>query len=420
MRDPYLRDNTAKWTRLDNAAKLYASVSSRRDPKVFRFACQLKEAIDPLPLQKAVEDTLACFPLYRSVLRRGLFWYFLEPSPRLSPKVREEDRPPCSPLYARGERTLLFDVTYYHQRINLEVCHVLTDGTGALQFLRTLVARYLALRHPELGEVPLLDYDASATEKSGDSFDKYYGGAPEEKADRAPKAAHVKGARLPGVRITEGELDARRVLARAKELETTMTPYLCVQLLRAIAAVLPLRELRKPVALTIPVNLRNYFESESARNFFAVFTVSHRFLRSDETEEEVLASVKKCFERELTREKLAQRMNRMAAMEHNSLVRVLPLSFKDIGLAFANQASRRAVSGGVSNLGRISMPENYMPYIHSFDVFMSTDHIQLCACSYNGRLMLSLTAPFVSSDVQKRFFRSFAALDPDMTIATND
>lgn len=415
-----MRDTNAKWTRLDNAAKLYASVSSRRDPKVFRFACQLCEDIDPTLLQAAVDETMTLFPLYRSVLRRGLFWYFLEPSPRLKPRVHPEDRPPCSPLYARGERKLLFDVTYYHRRINLEVYHFLTDGTGALQFLRALVARYLSLRHPELGEAPLLDYDASVTEKGGDSFDKYYDGAPDVKQERPPAAAHVKGMRLPGIRVVEGEMDAKRILARAKELQTTLTPYLCTQLLRAIAGVLPVRELRKPVALTIPVNLRSYFDSASARNFFAVFTVSHRFLRSDETEEEVLSSVKQCFERELTRERLAQRMNRMAAVEHNSLVRILPLSLKDVGLAFANRASRRTVSGGVSNMGRITMPEGCAPYIHSFDVFMSTDHIQLCACSYQGRLMLSLTSPFVNGDVQKRFFRPFAAIDPEMTIATND
>lgn len=414
-----MKNTTAKWTRLDNAAKLYASVSGRRDPKVFRFACQLCEDVDPAVLQAAVDDTLLSFPLWRSVLRRGLFWYFLEPSPRLAPKVREEDRPPCSPLYARGERTLLFDVTYYRRRINVEVCHVLSDGTGALQFLRTLVARYLSQRHPELGAPPL-DYDASVTEKSGDSFDKYYAGAPNGGMRRPPAAAHVRGARLPSVRVTEAELDVRKVLARAKELQTSLTPYLCVQLLRAIAAVLPLRELRKPVALNIPVNLRNYFESESARNFFVVFPVSHRFLRPDETEEEVLASVKKCFEKELTRENLAERMNRMAAVEHNNLVRILPLSLKDVGLAIANQGSRRGVTGGVSNLGRVTMPEIYAPYIHSFDVFMSTDHIQLCACSYQGRLTLSLTAPFESCDVQKRFFRPFAALDPEIIIAAND
>lgn len=415
-----MKDANTGWTRLDNAAKLYASVMGRRDPKVFRFACQLTEDINPDSLQTALEQVIEDFPIYHSVLRRGLFWYFLEPAPRLSPKAHPEDRPPCSPLYARGERRLLFDVSWYRKRINLEVCHVLTDGTGALQFLRTLVSRYLALCHPELGDAVLLDYGASPTEKSIDSFSKYYQDIPPEARERPISAAHVKGSRLPGIRVVEGEMDVKRVLARVKELNTSMTAFLCVQLLRAIARVLPVRELRKPVTLTVPVNLRNFFASESARNFFAVFPVSHRFLKGSDTEEDVLHSVQSCFDRELNQEKMAQRMNRMTALEHRSFIRILPLPIKDIGLSIANQYSRRMTSGGISNLGRITMPENLAPYIHSFDVFMSTDHIQLCACSYQNRLVLSLTTPFVSGDVQKGFFRSFAALDPNIVISSND
>ena len=415
-----MRNSNTEWTRLDNAAKLYASVMGRRDPKVFRFACQLTEEVNPDFLQIALDEVLENFPIYHSVLRRGLFWYFLEPSPRLSPKVHPEDRPPCSPLYARGERRLLFDVSRYRKRINLEVCHVLTDGTGALQFLRTLVARYLTLCHPELGDIVILDYGASPTEKSIDSFAKYYQETASQAQERPISAAHVKGARLPGIRVVEGEMDVKRVLARVKELHSSMTAYLCVQLLRAIAGVLPVRELRKPVTLTVPVNLRNFFASESARNFFAVFHVSHRFTSGNDPEEAVLQSVQSCFERELTQEKMAQRMNRMSALEHRSFIRILPLPIKDIGLSIANQYSRRMTSGGISNLGRITMPEKLAPYIHSFDVFMSTDHIQLCACSYQDRLVLSLTAPFVGGDIQKGFFRSFAALDPDIVISSND
>lgn len=415
-----MKEYSAKWTRLDNAAKLYASTSSRRDPKIFRFACQLREPVDPARLQQAATETLERFPHYRSVLRRGLFWYFLEPAPWLSAVVREEDRPPCSPMYAAGERKLLFDITYFQKRINLEVCHVLTDGTGALQFLRDLVVHYLHLCHPQIGGEARLDYSASVTEKTGDSFDRYYAGKGSKGDLPLAAAAHVKGMRLPGIRVTEGEMNAKKILTHAKSLDATLTPYLCAQLMIAIAGVLPLRELRRPVSLTIPVNLRNYFESESARNFFAVFTVSHRFVRSDETVEEVLASIKDCFDRELTRERMSARMNRLAAVEHQSLIRILPLPIKDLCLSVGSRASRRAVTGGVSNMGRITMPESLVQYIESFDVFMSSDHIQLCACSYNGRLVLSLTAPFVSRDIQKRFFRAFSTIDPDMTIAAND
>lgn len=54
--------------------------------------------------------------------------------------------------------------------------HVLADGTGALMFLKTIVYRYIIYRYPELfGDCPpVLDDDASFSQKSDDSFRKYY------------------------------------------------------------------------------------------------------------------------------------------------------------------------------------------------------------------------------------------------------
>lgn len=415
---------SARWMRLDNAAKLYASVSSKRDPKVFRFACQLTEPVRPDLLQQALDGTISQFPLYRCVLRRGLFWYFLEPS-NLRPQVHEEDRPPCERLYDRIARGLLFNVTYYQKRVSLEVYHVLTDGTGALQFLRALILNYLLLAHPEAFDEapPILDYGASETEKSVDSFNKYYEGAGSVPPSAKNKpAAHFRGLRLPEnhIRVIEGELEADAVRACTKKCGASLTHFLCAILMHSIAAELPVRERRKPVVLTIPVNLRNFFESESARNFFSVFHVTYLFKQPGEPLESVIHAVAESFQSELTYEKLSARMNRMAAVEHNYLTRAIPLPIKDIALAVANHMSERCVTGGFSNLGRIEMPEECVPYIYGFDVFMSSDRIQLCACSYQNRLLLSLTAPFISTDVQKRFFRTLSSMGLSITINAND
>lgn len=43
-----------KWSRLDNAAKIFPSTSSKQDPKVFRFACELCEPVDPEVLRRAL------------------------------------------------------------------------------------------------------------------------------------------------------------------------------------------------------------------------------------------------------------------------------------------------------------------------------------------------------------------------------
>lgn len=72
-----------------------------------------------------------------------MFWYYLEASD-LSPQVHQENRGVCAPLFNRNKHGLLFDVSYYHNRINFEVYHALADGTGAMQFFEHMLCRYLA------------------------------------------------------------------------------------------------------------------------------------------------------------------------------------------------------------------------------------------------------------------------------------
>ena len=65
----------AKWSRLENAAKIFPSTTSREDTKVFRFTCELTEMVQEAPLQAALEETLEFFPFYRYSLRRGVFCF---------------------------------------------------------------------------------------------------------------------------------------------------------------------------------------------------------------------------------------------------------------------------------------------------------------------------------------------------------
>ena len=135
----------ARWRKLDNAAKLYSAASNKKDTRVFRFYCELKEEVNPDVLQEALNQTIEIFPTFLMVLRKGLFWHYLEPC-NLRPIVKEEYKEPCSRLYIKDKKTLLFEVTYYKKRINFEVFHVLTDGTGATEFLKELVKNYLTER----------------------------------------------------------------------------------------------------------------------------------------------------------------------------------------------------------------------------------------------------------------------------------
>ena len=104
----------AYWRNLDNAAKMFSAASSPKDTRVFRFYCVLKEPVDSGILQEALNKTIKKYPVFLSVMRKGLFWHYLEKS-ELRPVVREEYKEPCSCLYVRDKKALLFEaVSYTH------------------------------------------------------------------------------------------------------------------------------------------------------------------------------------------------------------------------------------------------------------------------------------------------------------------
>lgn len=406
------------WSKLDNAAKIFPPTSTRRDTKVFRFSCELYQQVEPELLQLALEQTLEQFPLYRSVLKKGFFWYYLEAS-TLRPVVRQEDRPPCGPLYSADRRTLLFEVTYYRQRINLEVYHALSDGTGALHFLRTLVFYYLCRRHGIQGTEGAMDYDASQGQKSHDSFSKYYTREPFPKMPKLKRAHHLRGERHSEYRIgiIEGRMSTSRLLALARAQDATLSEYLATALLLAIHEGMTAQEAQLPVYLTVPVNLRRYFQSQSARNFFSVIMVGYNFSEASSDFSSVLASVRESFRTQLEPERLRDRMNRLGALEHNFMAKVIPLFLKDPTLKVANRLADREITAAFSNVGRIQMPQEVAGHIRLFDICCSTKRLQVCLCSYEDNMMVNFTSPFLSTDIQRAFFRFLTSQGLEVEIA---
>ena len=163
------------WRKLDNAAKIFPATSNHRDTRVFRFYFECKDPIDGHALQQALDLNMEKYPLFLSVLRKGVFWFYMEKSD-LKPLVKEESELPCLNLYLRDQKTLLFEVTYYKNRINFEVFHALTDGTGAGHFLKELVKNYLLFRYPDanLPDISLTEPDLTVQDQESDSFTKYY------------------------------------------------------------------------------------------------------------------------------------------------------------------------------------------------------------------------------------------------------
>lgn len=405
------------WEKLDNAGKIFPPTANRQDTKVFRFSCELYDDVDSKTLQSALDKTVEDFPIFKSAMRKGLFWYYLKPFDERA-IVREENKPPCSEIYNPNKYGLLFNVTYYAKRINLEVYHSLTDGTGAMQFLKTLVYYYITLKYP--AEFSDIDYDASYYEKAEDSFSKYYEKS-EKKALKAPRAYQIKGTKTPEnrIKVITGIASVKSVLEKAHEYNTTVSVLLTAIFLMSINKHAGLSAKKRPIVLTVPVNLRNYFESSSARNFFCTMNVGYLFGNDNDSIDDVIKSVSQSFKTQLTKEKLAAKMNGYSEIERNIFARITPLPIKDAVMGIAGEITDSKATGAISNIGKVVMPDGFEKYIRLFDVFISTEKLQMCLCSYKDNLTLSFSSAFMNTEIQKDFFRTLTSLGIDIQIHTN-
>lgn len=394
------------WRRLDNAAKLFPATSNKRDTRVFRFYCILKEQVEASYLQKALEKTLETYPVFLSVMRKGLFWHYLEKTD-LPSVVREEYKEPCSRLYVRDKKQLLFEVTYYGKRINFEVFHSLTDGSGAAEFLRELVKNYLFISHrgENLSAAPLLDENVTIQDQENDSFSKYYSKVSPKKGKK-PKAYQLKrpGGEVGRLQVNEAVLSVRQVRARSRELGVSMTVLLTSVYLMAIHKEMTKEQEKRPVILMIPVNLRKFFPSDSMLNFFNWIEPGYQFGEEKDDFVHVIEHVRDYFARELTIERVADHMNELIALEVHPLLRIAPLELKNLCIRMGARYAEKDVTAILSNISQVGMPEEYAPYIERFGFYTSTPKMELCVCSFGDRLTLGFTSRFDTDNILRNFY----------------
>lgn len=406
------------WSRLDNAAKIFPSNTHGVDSGVFRLTCELRHTVDALLLQDALDESTLAFPQMCAVMRKGVFWYYLEQSD-LTYQMVPETTAPCTPLY-EGSHSPLFQVSYWKNKINLDMYHVLADGSGAIAFFQDLVVRYLTLYKGE--KTDAISAHAHRGGRQEDGFQKYYKAREEKGAAKGQWAYRIRSEvrKSDHLLVIEGVCDVTQVLAAAHKYNTTLTVYLTAVLFLAIHDGMYVRDMKKPVVLTVPVDLRSYFPLQTTRNFFGTIAVSYDFANKSAALEDVIACVAQQFRENLTPQRLAARMNKLASLEHNLVLRPIPRILKNPVLRIAGTIATRYETAVLSNVGKFRMPERVQGEIAGFGVFMATDTVQLCTCSYEKSFHMGFTSALQSTEVQRCFFKRLTDEGIDIAIRSNE
>jgi len=410
-----LADNNT-WYKVDNVAKVFLATYNRRDTRSFRVSCTLKENIDPDTLQLALDLSVKERPQFQVRIHKGLFWHYLEVTDKM-PKVEKESERPCPTLYGpEVEGQLHYKVTYWKDRINVDMFHALTDGNGGMEFLNIIVQNYLKLKHPGKLEEISMHSGATLDALTEDSFKQFYD--KKGKNDPSmPKAYQVRGLKLgyDQLQFFEIHMPSKDVIARAKENGVSLTSYLGTRLMLSLYADMPALQRKKPVTISIPVNLRNYYPSQTSRNFFNSVYVSHVF-EGNETVEELAREFDASLKQELTAERIAQRMDNYEKLEKLFFIRMVPLFIKNPVVAAFSRSEGKSVSAIISNLGRIQIPDAIRPYIKGYTNFCSSQVMFMTVSSFGDELVFGVSSPYRSTNVLRRFVKGFADDGIDVTL----
>ena len=418
------RNRNIKWDKLDNTAQLFPVIAREGMSNVYRVSVLLKEEVDEAALQLSLEKVLPHFDVFQSTMRNGIFWYYFEENKRPVPKVKKENTYPCMFINPYENNHYLFRVTYYKNRINLEVFHALTDGNGALGFLKEITYQYIRLKHPELeGKVK----NTLASETSLDIEDSYISNykRKEKKTYKTKKSVIIKGEKLPmnQFSIIHGVVPIEDIKKASKAYGVTINQYLVAVYTWSIYKnYLKGRPSDKPITTAVPVNLRPYFGSDTNKNFFVVVSSVFEPEKESYTFEEVLEIVKKSLQEQITKENLEKLFSYNVSNEMNMVLRAVPLFLKRIAIRQVYNASARANTTTLTNLGILKTSDPYSDYIESFHAILAMSkgqNIKMTVISYRDHLTMTFSACIREHSIQKTFFRKLAEDGVKVEIETN-
>lgn len=402
-----------KWRKLDNTAKLF-SMDGINNTSMFRLSAILKEDIDLLCLKKAVDIVLHDYPGFRVKTGSGLFWNYLEYNFR-KPKVVIEEGIPCKHINFRKNNKHLFRVSYYKNKINLDIYHVLTDGGGATFFFKAIICRYLeikyGIKHSKKKEVVSFE----------DLTLKYYN-----------RKYHSKKEKINTFKIKEKStrrnntfhyiLSVKEIKSICKKEKVSMTMYLVALYIYALYLSFYKEGSEEEIDIIVPINLRNHFNDNTLVNFFTYMNIVSDFKGSkDVSFEEVLLRVKNEFKNKYTFEKVKEYLANDVNVGINFPIRVVPLFIKKIFVRILAQL--RASTSIVSNIGVIEFENKYKEYIDNVLMLVMPNKLQKikCSiCSYEDNLSVTINSNINDLHFEKVFydllFKKFKKLD----IISND
>ena len=179
---------------------------------------------------------------------------------------------------------------------------------------------------------------------------------------------------------------------------------------------------KRPVRVAVPVNLRPFFNSVTTKNFFAMVSAEFEAKKETYTFEEVLKIECESLRSQINKEHLEDIFSYNVSNEKILIARAVPLVLKKLAIRSVYTSAALANTSTITNIGNISVREEYESYIEGFHAYLAMSkgqNLKGTICSYKDTLVFTFSFILKDTSVQKAFFRKLASDGLDVSIESN-
>lgn len=394
-----------KWRKLDNTAKIF-SVEQKKYTNTFRLSVELKEEVDNKSLKKAVKKALISHPNYGVKIKSGFFWNYLELNDK-NPLTKENSRNLYRSINLTKNNEYLFQVSYYKNKINLDICHILTDGIGATIFLKAIIYNYLNIKYNIKSNT---NEELKNTEFTFEDEHLKQVNKKLQCEEKNKKAFNIKEkANVLKNKTYHYILDLKNMKEICKKNNASISEYLTALYIYAIYKTTYKKKTKKDIVISVPVDLRKIYKIETHSNFFTCMNIYGNVIDSKNiTFKRILKQVCKEFKQKLTVENLQKYLSRDVKLGTNVGIKLIPLFMKKTFMKYCSNFVINSPTATMSNLGVIKISDKYKKYIDNIVAFVTTNKVQktkCTVCSYENKLTVSLNTNIIDNKLENLFYK---------------
>ena len=376
---------------LDYSAFLHTALMSESFFNTFRFSATLKEQVNPVALQQAVNQTIKRYPMIYTKLAKDTFWYYLESLDEL--QIEEDTKNIFSYVNYNNIYDKAVSVIYKDKTISIEMFHSVSDGGGAVPFFKELIKQYISI--VSNGELVTVDEFSTYSENElEDSFAKV----------NAKDFKKAKKINLPNTyqfprRKKNSLVYVRRYVIDVKDIKNaaTMKSAKINELLLTIfyKAIDRFKgNDTRNICLLSPINIRQHFNSTTLRNFTLCASILFKDSYKNEPYEKIFEVIREQMIIQNTREHMGHEIAKLSNLINNPFVRICPTWLKNMGISFVYGLIGEKSCITVSNLGNVRFDdETVQNYVEEMTVALSPRYSTPLNCgviSIHNKLIVSL------------------------------